>query len=75
MKCGAGGGKFNYTWKKKSENIPLSAQGVHSSHLAIFNLRPQDAGEYRCTISNSTGSITSQYTKLTITGSKVNLYM
>jgi len=68
MKCGDGSHRFNYTWQKKNGSISLMAQGVHLSHLTIFNLRPQDAGEYRCTISNSTGSISSHYTKLTITG-------
>ena len=74
MKCGPGGGKFNYTWEKKSGSFPLRAQGVHSSHLTIINVRPQDAGEYRCTVSNSTGRITSHFSKLIVTGSKVNVH-
>jgi len=73
MKCEAGGGKFNYTWEKKKGTISLRAHGVHSSQLTIFNLRPEDAGEYRCMISNSTGKITSQHSKLTITGSKLKV--
>ena len=73
MKCGTGSGKFNYTWEKKSGKIPLRAKGVDSSHLTIFNLRPEDTGEYRCTISNSTGRITSYYTKLIVTGNELRI--
>ena len=71
MKCGANNGQFNYTWEKKRGIISSRAKGVHSSQLTIFNLRPEDAGEYRCMISNSTGKITSQHSKLIITGSKL----
>ena len=72
MKCETGGGKFNYTWEKKNGRFdPLRAKGVHSTHLTIFNLRPKDAAEYRCTITNSTGTISSHYAILTITGSEI----
>ena len=41
---------------------------MHSSNLTIVNLKPEDSGEYRCTVSNSTGKIISDYVKLVVQG-------
>ena len=58
----------DYRWEKKNErNIPR-AHGINSRQLTISNLKPEDSGEYRCILSNSTGVIMSDYTLLTIKG-------
>ena len=48
--------------------LPLNAQSVNSEHLVIFNVRPEDSGEYRCTMSNYTGQIASDYVLVTVKG-------
>lgn len=62
---------LSYAWEKRSSNHnhPLRMmQGAHFPYLTINNLRPEDTGYYRCTASNSTGAIESQYKKIIITG-------
>jgi len=61
---------FSYLWEKKNNNVSSAAQGIHSSQLNIYNVTPDDAGDYRCVMSNSTGVIRSNYTKITIEGNQ-----
>ena len=70
MKCVPNDTRFQYscTWEKQDEELPLTSQGVNSSWLTIINLRTEDEGLYRCTISNFTGKITSKYNMLTVKG-------
>ena len=68
MKCNPDERNFKYSWEKKSSLLSIRTQGVSTSCLTIFNLRPEDAGEYRCIMSNSTGRIASDYTTLHIYG-------
>ena len=68
MKCTFYVSGFDYKWEKKNErNIPR-AYGMNSKQLAITDLKPEDSGEYRCILSNSTGVIMSDYTLLTVEG-------
>ena len=60
--------QYSYTWEKLDGKFPLRAQGMNSSLLTIINLRTEDEGLYRCTISNFTGKISSNYSMLTVTG-------
>ena len=41
---------------------------INSSKLTIVKLKPEDAGEYRCIMSNSTGQIASNYSLVTVKG-------
>ena len=70
MKCVPNDTRFqySYTWEKQDEKLPLTSQGTNSSWLTIINLRTEDKGLYRCTISNFTGKITSKYNMLTVKG-------
>ena len=61
---------FSYIWEKKDNNVSSAAQGIHSSQLNIYNVTPEDAGDYRCVMSNSTGVIRSNYTTITIEGNQ-----
>ena len=68
MKCVPDKDKLKYKWERRSGNLPSRAQGANTSHLNIVNLRPEDAGDYRCVISNSTGTISSKFSSLVING-------
>ena len=64
MKCSPDKENFNYKWIKKNEVLPSRAWGANTSQLTIVNLKPEDSGDYRCVMSNSTGSIRSNFTSV-----------
>ncbi|XP_065904619.1 basement membrane-specific heparan sulfate proteoglycan core protein-like isoform X2 [Dysidea avara] len=66
LKCIPDQQDLNYVWEKRSDNLPSRAQGVHLSTLTVINLQPEDSGEYRCVVSNSTGRIASEYQPVTV---------
>ena len=68
MKCLPNKNNLNYAWTKKYDVLPSRAQGISSSHLTIVNLIPEDSGDYQCTVSNSTGTISSNFFTVNITG-------
>ena len=68
MQCGNYSKDFNYHWEMKNGRFNSRAQGVNSYQLTITNLKPDDAGEYRCAMSNSTGRLLSDYVSITIKG-------
>jgi len=59
---------LHYMWEKRNANLPSRAQGVHSSTLTIINLKPEDSGEYRCVVSNSTGRLASEFLPVIVKG-------
>lgn len=62
---------FRYAWEKRNgtNDRPLRImQGARLPNITINNLRPEDAGYYRCIASNSTGMIKSQFKRIIITG-------
>ena len=60
--------RFYYKWEKRNGNISSAAQGLSSSQLFITDPVPEDSGEYRCIMSNSTGNIASDYKTIVIEG-------
>lgn len=68
MKCLPYDNRFSYRWERKDMQLPLNAQYVNSEHLVIFNVRPEDSGQYRCTMSNYAGQIASDYVLVTVKG-------
>ena len=68
MRCTSYADGFDYKWEKKNERNISRAQDITSRQLTIANLKPEDSGEYRCIISNSTGVIMSDYSLLTVKG-------
>ena len=74
MQCGNYSKDFNYQWEMKNGRFDSRAQGVNSHQLTITNLKPDDAGEYRCAMSNSTGKLLSDYVSITIKGTSYVLH-
>ena len=72
MKCLSNMSNLDYKWIKKNDVLPSRAQGVNTSQLTIINLKPEDSGDYQCVRSNSTGTISSNYSTVNITGKKDN---
>ena len=68
MKCLPNNNNFNYKWIKKNKAFPSRAKGVNTSQLTIFNLRPEDSGDYQSVMSSSTGTISSNFSTISITG-------
>ena len=68
MRCLPNDSNFSYKWEKKNKQISSSALKINSQSLIITNLKPDDSGEYRCIVSNSTGQIASDYSLVTIKG-------
>ena len=68
IKCLPNSNNFNYKWIKKNDVLSSRAQGVNSSQLTIVNLKPKDSGDYQCVMSNSTGTISSNFFTVNIRG-------
>ena len=68
MKCLPNKNNFNYKWMRKNNVLPSRAKGVNTSQLTIIDLKPEDSGDYQCVMSNSTGTISSNYSTVNITG-------
>jgi len=67
MSCQPNKSYLTYTWEKKGE-FPSKILETSLSTLTITNVKPNDSGEYRCIVSNSTGKIASEYAMLIVRG-------
>ena len=65
--------RFVITWEKENGIITHDrANGINSSTLTLINLRPQDAGNYRCVVEDSFyGDCSSDYATITVTGNYI----
>ena len=61
-------GASSYRWERQNNVIPSDSTGVNTNTLTLINLRPEDAGNYRCVATNASGSSESNYAHLTING-------
>ena len=68
MKCLSSMSNLNYKWIKRNDVLPSRSQGVNTSQLTIVNLKPEDSGDYQCVMSNSTGTISSNFSAIKIRG-------
>ena len=73
IKCLPNKKNFNYKWIKKDNVLLSRAQGVNTSQLTIVNLKPEDSGDYQCVMSNSTGTISSDFFTVNVRGKKRQL--
>ena len=67
LTCQAEGAK-SYNWERKDGSIPSGATGVNTTTLTIVNLKPEDAGSYRCVVINHRNKKLSDYARITISG-------
>ena len=63
---------YSYTWKKKNDAIPSRTRGINSQILTIYNLIPEDSGDYQCIVSNRTGKISSEFSTVNVIGNDSN---
>ena len=61
-------GASSYRWERESGDLPTDSTGVHTNTLTLINLRPEDAGNYRCAAINGSGSSVSDYASVSING-------
>ena len=73
IKCLPSMNNFNYKWIKRNDVLPSRARGVNTSQLIIVKLKPEDSGDYQCVMSNSTGTISSNFSAIKITDKKGQL--
>jgi hypothetical protein len=64
----AGNGPFSYQWQHEGDNLINGGDisGAQSQTLQIANASPQDQGSYRCILSNTVASVTSEPASLTL---------
>ena len=72
MKCMPDRPDLNYVWEKRNGNFLIWARNDLSSHITLTNVKLEDSGDYRCTFSNSTGKIASDFSTLEIKGQCIN---
>lgn len=68
MRCLPHSKDLRYEWRKKDSTLPSRTLAAHSSYLTIVNLKPEDAGDYQCIVSNSTGKVISEFSTVEIKG-------
>ena len=60
-------GAVSYDWEKQYNENSFSI-ATNTNILTLINLRPQDAGYYRCKATNGSGSNYSEFALLSIIG-------
>ena len=68
LHCIADGEGLSYSQKRLNLELPHSATGNTTNTLVISGVRERDSGNYRCTVTNKFGTVSSGYASLTITG-------
>ena len=67
LTCEADGASY-YKWERQYDSIPSGAVGVNTNTLTLINLQLEDAGQYRCVATNSSGTTSSDYAVLILRG-------
>ena len=61
-------GVTSYYWERQNGGIPSGATGVDSKTLTLVNLTPEDAGNYRCVVSDGINKSFSDYATIIVNG-------
>ena len=56
----------SYIWERQNGDIPSDSIGVNTNILTLVNLRPGDAGKYRCNATSAGKNVSSNYATITI---------
>jgi len=68
MKCLPSDTDLQYKWNRKDASLPALIAGANTSTFTIYRLKPEDAGDYQCILSNASGVILSEFNTLKIEG-------
>ena len=68
-------GASTYRWERQYDSIPSGVIGMNTNTLTLINLKLQDAGQYRCVATNSSGTTKSDYAVLILRGKKLYIYV
>ena len=66
-------GASSYSWERQNDVVPFDSTGVNTNNLTLINVQPEDAGNYRCVATNTSGSRQSRYATATINGTWVHM--
>ena len=69
--CNATGHNVSYQWTIGSGSFPSKVTGINSNTLVIPDVRSSDDNTYTCVASNEEGNVSSNATKLTVTGMNI----
>jgi len=65
--CLAAGSNITYSWEKENSSLPNKAiQNIN--FLTLPELRQSDNGNYRCRVSNTIGTVFSNYAYVNVSG-------
>ena len=68
-------GALSYNWERQNDVIPSASTGVNTNTLTLINLQSEDAGNYQCVATNSSGNSFTNYATLTINGTAILIVM
>jgi len=68
MRCLPSDTDLQYKWNRKNASLPASIAGANTSTFTIYRLKPEDAGDYQCILTNASGVIASEFDTLNIKG-------
>ena len=66
-------GASSYNWERQNQVISSDSTGVNTNTLTLINVKPEDAGKYRCVAANASGSRLSKYATASINGTFVHM--
>ena len=63
----------SYYWERQNGNIPFTSIGVRTNTLTLINVKPEDAGRYRCVafVCNIVSRSFSNYARVTVNGKEL----
>ena len=69
--CAVSGNNVKYQWNIGTGSFPSKVTGINKSTLVIPDVRSSDSNTYTCMASTEGGNVSSNATKLTVTGMTV----
>ena len=65
----------SYYWERQNGNIPFTSIGVRTNTLTLINVKPEDAGRYRCVafVCNIVSHSFSNYATVSVNGKQLRI--